>query len=100
MNSTKNDTKAVAITTYGMNNHSVRTDQYRYIRYEDGSEELYNHAIDPNEWTNEAGNKAYKKVKARLLPLLPHTNANWNTHSAYTYQPYFVNQKERNGKIK
>lgn len=100
MNSTKNDTKSVAITTYGMNNHSVRTDQYRYIRYEDGSEELYNHAIDPNEWTNEAGNKAYKKVKARLLPLLPHINANWNTHSAYTYQPYFVNQKERNGKIK
>jgi arylsulfatase A-like enzyme len=30
-----------AVTTYGRNNHAVRTDRYRYIRYADGSEELY-----------------------------------------------------------
>lgn len=99
MKNSKNDTKATAITTYGMNNHSVRTGKYRYIRYEDGSEELYNHATDPNEWTNEAGNKAYKKVKAKLMPLLPTFNAKWDKHSSYTFQPYFVEQKERTSKI-
>lgn len=41
-----------AITTYGQNNHGVRSERYRYIRYADGSEELYDHESDPNEWTN------------------------------------------------
>jgi len=27
---------------------------WRYIRYEDGSEELYDHRVDPDEWTNLA----------------------------------------------
>jgi arylsulfatase A-like enzyme len=31
-----------AITTYGRNNHAVVSGSYRYIHYEDGSEELYN----------------------------------------------------------
>ena len=41
-----------AITTYGQNNHAVRSDRWRYIRYNDGSEELYDHSKDPNEWKN------------------------------------------------
>jgi len=43
-----------ALTTYGMNNHGIRTKKYRYIRYEDGGEELYDRLKDPNEWTNIA----------------------------------------------
>ncbi|MEE4216902.1 MAG: sulfatase, partial [Xanthomonadales bacterium] len=45
----------VAITSYGFNNHAVRGERYRYIRFADGSEELYDHQADPNEWTNLAG---------------------------------------------
>src|SRR5262249_24489952 len=30
-----------AVTTFGLNNHAVRTDGWRYIRYADGGEELY-----------------------------------------------------------
>ena len=41
-----------AVTTFMQNNHSVRSENYRYIRYHDGSEELYNNQIDPNEWKN------------------------------------------------
>ncbi|MFM7834555.1 MAG: sulfatase/phosphatase domain-containing protein, partial [Planctomycetaceae bacterium] len=43
-----------AVTTFGQNNHAVRTDRWRYIRYADGSEELYDHQTDPLEWTNLA----------------------------------------------
>ena len=45
-----------ALTTFGMNNHGLRTPDYRYIRYEDGGEELYDHSSDPNEWNNIADN--------------------------------------------
>lgn len=49
---------------WALNHHAVRSENYRYIRYSDGSEELYDHSLDPNEWTNEAGNAVYAPVKA------------------------------------
>ena len=60
-----------SLTTLFRYNHSVTTEQYRYIRYEDGSEELYNRQADPNEWTNLAGKKSLKGVKQRLAKHLP-----------------------------
>jgi arylsulfatase A-like enzyme len=44
-----------AITTHGYQNHAVRTETHRYIRYADGSEEFYDEAKDPYEWNNLAG---------------------------------------------
>ena len=38
-----------AMTTRQGRHHSLRTDRWRYIRYGDGSEELYDHAADPME---------------------------------------------------
>ena len=43
-----------AVTTYMPNNHAVRTEKWRYIRYANGDEELYDHDADPHEWTNLA----------------------------------------------
>lgn len=43
-----------ALMTWGKGNHSVRDGDWRYTRYHDGSEELYNHRSDPYEWTNLA----------------------------------------------
>lgn len=60
-----------AITTHNRNNHAVRTDRWRYIHYEDGGEELYDHRIDPNEWTNLADEPKYAKLKQRLAAWLP-----------------------------
>jgi arylsulfatase A-like enzyme len=84
-----------AITTFAMNNHTVKVDGYRYIRYEDGSEEFYDHSSDPNEWTNEAGNPKYKAQIELMTQLLPKVNVIWDDESSYTFQPYFVEQKSR-----
>jgi arylsulfatase A-like enzyme len=64
-----------ALTTYGFNNHAVRTERYRYIRYSDGSEELYDHQTDPNEWTNLAGERRYAALKEELAKEMPADNA-------------------------
>jgi arylsulfatase A-like enzyme len=39
-----------------LNSHhfSIRTQHYRYIRYSNGDEELYDHRTDPDEWNNLA----------------------------------------------
>lgn len=64
-----------ALTTHGRNNHAVRSERYRFIRYHDGSEELYDHDNDPHEWNNLAGSADYSKVKAALAKWLPDVNA-------------------------
>jgi arylsulfatase A-like enzyme len=64
-----------AITTHGQNNHAIRSEKWRYIRYADGSEELYDIRKDPNEWTNLAGNSKLAGTKRELARWLPRTNA-------------------------
>jgi arylsulfatase A-like enzyme len=64
-----------AVTTHGRGNHAVRTSQWRYIRYADGSEELYDHTNDEYEWTNLAGKPEFKQVKIQLAAILPKTEA-------------------------
>ena len=41
-------------------NYSIRDKSWRYIHYYDGTEELYNHDTDPNEWENIAGDARYR----------------------------------------
>jgi arylsulfatase A-like enzyme len=64
-----------ALTTHMFNNHAIRTEQWRYIRYADGSEELYDHSNDPHEWVNLARNARFDQVKTDLARFLPRTNA-------------------------
>lgn len=64
-----------AITTHGPNNHGVRTEQWRYIRYADGSEELYDMVKDPNEWTNLASDPKHANTKNELAKWLPKKSA-------------------------
>ncbi len=65
------------VCTFGLNNHSVRSEGWRYIRYADGSEELYDHRADKDEWewTNLAAEPQYEAVKAEHQQWLPRTNA-------------------------
>jgi arylsulfatase A-like enzyme len=64
-----------AITTHNVGNHGIRTDRWRYIRYADGSEELYNMFWDSNEWTNLASDPKYRGVKEELAQWLPKEDA-------------------------
>ncbi len=64
-----------AITTHNHDNHGVRSEHWRYIRYADGSEELYDMRKDPNEWTNLADDASYDGIKAEHARFLPETSA-------------------------
>ncbi len=60
-----------AITSHGPGNDAVRTETHRYIRYADGSEELYNMKKDPNEYTNLASNPETRALRKKLAAFLP-----------------------------
>lgn len=63
-----------ALTTFGYMNHSLRSERWRYIRYVDGTEELYDHSNDPLEWENLATKPEYREKKAELAGWLPDVN--------------------------
>lgn len=59
------------VMTWQRGNHSVRHENWRYTRYRDGSEELYDLATDPYEWTNLAGDRRFRAQRKRLRRSLP-----------------------------
>jgi arylsulfatase A-like enzyme len=64
----------VGVTTFGQNNHAIRTDRWRYIRYADGGEELYDHRNDEYEWTNLANKPEHAGLKTELAKHFPSVN--------------------------
>lgn len=63
------------LSTYGPDCHSLRDDHFRYTRYLNGEEELYDHRSDPYEWRNLDSDTRYAADKARLRAALPPPSA-------------------------
>jgi len=49
-----------------MQHYSLRSRDFRYIRYNNGKEELYDHREDPNEWSNLEGNPEYESKRKQF----------------------------------
>ena len=64
-----------AICSWGRGNYTVRNRNWRYTRYYDGGEELYDHNQDQDEWNNLADQPEYTDVKKRLRAQLPKQEA-------------------------
>lgn len=82
------DWKHYALTVYGVGNFSIRDRTHRYIRYEDGSEELYDMVKDPDEWHNLAGNPETTAIKSRFKAALPEQEP-LSPKSTYTINEYW-----------
>ncbi|MEM7811267.1 MAG: sulfatase [Planctomycetota bacterium] len=63
--------ESTAVSTLGDRHVSIRTERFRYTRYDAEQEELYDCSADPHEWSNEAGNPAFADELARLRAALP-----------------------------
>jgi len=59
------------VMTWGRGNHSVRQGRWRFTRYEDGAEELYDRGTDPHEWTNLAPRGDLAAIRQGLAAALP-----------------------------
>ena len=68
-------TGRVVLTTFGEGNYSVTGQRWHYIRYEDGSEELYDRSADPHEWSNLAAVPEHAIQRVVLAKHLPKVSA-------------------------
>src|SRR5262249_17391980 len=64
-----------AVSTYMPGNHAVIDQGWRYIRYRDGSEELYDRQADPHEFHNVAGDPRHAQRKQEMAKWMPATSA-------------------------
>jgi arylsulfatase A-like enzyme len=79
-----------AITSHNQGNHGIRSERWRYIRYADGSEELYDMKADPHEWHNLAGKPGHETVIEQHKAWLPKVDRPLAPDSAariLTYDP-------------
>ena len=60
-----------SITYYKKGSVGIRTENWRYIRYFDGTEELYDHTKDPREWENLANKPEFTAIKKGFKKWLP-----------------------------
>ena len=87
---------APAVTVDENRHVAVRDDRYRYIRYRDGSEELYDHQSDPHEWKNLAGEATLKEIVTTLASHIPKTFAkSARTKKAYDFDPHAYRWKAK-----
>ena len=60
-----------AVITHGEGNFSVVKDEWNYIRYKDGSEELYDRRTDKGEFKNLIRDKKYSLLMQQLAQYIP-----------------------------
>jgi arylsulfatase A-like enzyme len=52
----------MARTSFGPGNYAIISERFRFIQYNDGSEEFYDHSNDPQEWYNIIDSPTYQAV--------------------------------------
>ncbi|MCG8526389.1 MAG: sulfatase [Opitutales bacterium] len=85
---------APSLTTWGKGNHSLRSDRWRYTRYSDGTEELYDHENDPHEWYNLADKTEHADLIQSFQKYLPTQEADPTPGEAYS-PPFFERLEEK-----
>jgi arylsulfatase A-like enzyme len=60
-----------ARTSFGPGNYAIVSEGYRFIQYNDGSEEFYDLASDPHEWYNVASDPKYASLMDKHRKQIP-----------------------------
>jgi len=90
----------MARTSFGPGNYAIISKRYRFIQYNDGSEEFYDHDHDPHEWNNVVDEPRYAEAvtKHRLrIPQSRHAILGTRStgHSSYSASEMNREKKER-----
>lgn len=69
------DWNHMARTSFGPGNYAIVSERYRFVQYNNGSEEFYDHKNDPHEWYNVVDRPEYAKtieMHRRQVPVQRH----------------------------
>lgn len=69
--------REVIISYLQAHEYAITNRDWRYIRYGDGQEELYDHNNDPHEWDNLASDPAYESIRSDMRRKSPANTADF-----------------------
>ena len=67
----KNSWPHFARTSFGPGNYAIVSEKYRYIQYNDGSSEFYDHRTDPHEWNNLIDSEEHQDLIQQHQQFIP-----------------------------
>lgn len=70
LNNPQLETGRVVLSTFDRGNHAISGRDWRYLRYEEGEEELYDIEADPNEWKNLAADADAARILSEMREAL------------------------------
>ncbi|RRQ49616.1 DUF229 domain-containing protein [Maribacter algicola] len=86
-------------TSFGPGNYAIVSENYRFIQYNDGSEEFYDHTKDAEEWYNEINNQVYSEIIEKHRAQIPkayHEILGKESTGHLSYMASEKNKKTRN----
>ncbi|MEQ8216924.1 MAG: sulfatase [Arenibacter sp.] len=81
-------------TCFGPGNYAIISEGYRFIQYNDGSEEFYDHKIDPQEWYNVIAKPEYADVVGKHRNQVPMKRHAILGNGSTGHQSYEATEKE------
>jgi arylsulfatase A-like enzyme len=87
----------MARTSFGPGNYSIVSEHYRYIHYNDGSEEFYDRAKDPHEWNNVINNPEYAAVIKKHRAQIPQQRHEILGHSSTGHKSFEASEAVSRG---
>lgn len=85
----------MARTSFGPGNYAIVSERYRYIHYNDGTEEFYDHSTDPHEWNNLIGDSAVAAEIDKHRKFLPKTTYPILGEGSTGHKSYSESEKNR-----
>lgn len=85
-----------ARTSFGPGNHAIISENYRYIHYNDGSEEFYDHTTDPHEWINKIKDPKYLYLVDQHRASLPKEEHNVLGKGSTGHITYDISESSKN----
>lgn len=92
----KADWPHMARTSFGPGNYAIISEQYRFIQYNDGSEEFYNHNKDPHEWDNVIALPEYAEVIQQHRLQVPQARYEILGKGSTGHKSYSASEENRN----
>jgi arylsulfatase A-like enzyme len=87
----------MARTSFGPGNYAIVPEHYRYIQYNDGSEEFYDRAKDPHEWNNVINNPEYTEVIKKHRAQIPQQRHEILGHSSTGHKSFEASEAVSRG---
>ena len=88
----------MARSNFGPGNYAIISEQYRFIQYNDGSEEFYDHSKDPQEWRNVIDHAEYESIIKKHRAQIPQERHEILGRDSYGHKSYSATEENANAR--